>query len=90
MDYAPDGGADSYNGPKEKPKGDVSIQGGPGFCSFPCDYGSLMSPAIHRCQKAVSHVPLTVLQGSWMMMLSYPNTFQLNIFKMSGLFVLPF
>jgi hypothetical protein len=66
----PDGGADSYDGPKQKPKGDVSIQGRPGFSS-PCDYGSLISPATHQCQKSASHMPLIVLQGSWMM-ISYP------------------
>jgi hypothetical protein len=88
MDYSPDGGAVSYYGPKGEPKGGVPIQGGLGFCPSPCDYGSLMSPAMRQFQKLchMCHWWFFSLMGAAAKLFS---TFQLGIFKMSGLFVLP-
>jgi hypothetical protein len=89
MDYSPDGGAVSYYGPKGEPKGGVPIQGGLGFCPSPCDYGSLMSPAVCLFQK-LCHMCIDDFSGLMDDDAKLFSTFQLCIFKMSGLFVLPF
>jgi hypothetical protein len=90
MDYSPDGGAVSYYGPKGEPKGGVPIQGGLGFCSSPCDYGSLTSSAYTSVTKGCVTRAIDGFTGLMDDDSKLSNTFQLDIFKMSGLFVLPF
>jgi hypothetical protein len=85
-----DGGADSYDRPKEKPKDEISIQVSPGFCSSPCDYGSLTSPAYTSVPKGCVTRAIDGFTGLMDDDTKLSNTFQLGIFKMSGLFVLPF